>query len=97
MPPAFDPAGRHVVLPSRVINKILRGHPEMEDHIDEILVAVAHPDHQERDQYRDARRERYFRNGVGPGGWLRVVVEFEGVQAAEGVVVTAFAQDEDPR
>lgn len=94
---AFDPDGRPVTLPERVIEKVLRGHLEMADHIEEILETVAHPDHRERDPYRGAHRERYYK-GAGPRSWLRVVVEYvDDEQPMEGFVVTAFGQEQDPR
>jgi IS5 family transposase len=38
-------------------------------------------------------RERFFRRGVGPDRWMRVVVQFRGKQDH---VVTAFGQSNDP-
>jgi len=56
-----------------------------------IMDAISHPDVR-ADDVRPGR-ERYFASGAGPTRWLRVVVEYEG---AEGVVVTAFGQRDDP-
>jgi hypothetical protein len=39
-------------------------------------------------------RERYYKEGVGPQNWLRVVLKFDG---AVDRLVTTFGQPDDPR
>jgi len=83
-----------VTLTPRVVGKIISSHPELDGLMEEILAAVAHPNYRENDPHGGGRRERYFKRSVGAGEWLRVIVEFE--SPAEGAVVTAFPQAEDP-
>lgn len=45
-----DPDGRSVVLLARIWeNKITRDHPELRDHLDQVVGTVAEPDHAEPD------------------------------------------------
>jgi hypothetical protein len=62
------------------------------DDIDAILDTVARPDLHALDPQAD--RERFYRQRAFPGGWLRVVVDFS---AEPAWIVTAVAQDNDPR
>ncbi|WP_259315669.1 hypothetical protein [Capillimicrobium parvum] len=53
----FDPSGARVVLPGRVWReKVLRGHPELELHVDAMLRAVRSPAHVEADPVFEERR-----------------------------------------
>jgi uncharacterized protein YuzE len=71
-----DPDGRSVVLLARIWeNKITREHPELRDHLDQVVGTVAEPDHAEPDPR--AQRRSYYRRRVGPSRWLLVVVSFE--------------------
>ena len=66
-------------------------HPELTSHEDDVLRAVVEPD-----VVRPGRRENerwFFLRGVGPSGWLQVVVAYE---QERGWVVTAFARRRDP-
>jgi hypothetical protein len=69
---------------------VLTGHPELADHLNDMIQTLEQPELRED----DARpgRVRYFRR-CGPERWLRVVVEFGG---ESDVVVTAFPQSNDP-
>jgi hypothetical protein len=80
-----DPWGRPVVLTSARWMHVLRRHPELVLMIEEILDIVARPDVITPDP--DDGRWRYWRAGVGPTRWLRVVVAWR-----EGApwIVTAF-------
>jgi hypothetical protein len=89
---AVTPSGRLVVIAATRWAHVLSEHEDMAPHLDDVVAALEFPDHQESD-YRPGR-ERYFKQGVGPESWLRVVIEFGG---ATEHLVTAFAQDEDPR
>jgi hypothetical protein len=61
------------------------GHLEMAPHLDAVLATVAAPDHREPDER--PRRERLFKQDVGPSRWLMVVVDFGHVPAR---IVTAL-------
>jgi hypothetical protein len=88
-----DPDGRSVVLLARIWeNKITREHPELRDHLDQVVGTVAEPDHAEPDPR--AQRRRYYRRRVGPSRWLLVVVSFE---QRPGRIITAVATRKDPR
>lgn len=88
-----DASGREVVLLARVWNeKVVRNHPEMVGHLDDLLEAIARPDHIEADPLVD--RTRCYRRNVGPSRWLVAVVSYEQEPAR---IVTAFANRKDPR
>jgi hypothetical protein len=90
---AHDSEGRAVVLPARIWDgKIIRDHPELERHLEQVLDTVNEPDHVESDPRPD--RRRYFRRNVGPSRWLMVVVSFE---QEPGRVITALALRKDPK
>jgi hypothetical protein len=61
------------------------GHTELREHLEQVLGAVAAPDHREPDPRPG--RERFFKQDVGPSRWLMVVVSFEATPAR---VVTAL-------
>jgi hypothetical protein len=86
----MTPDGRLVVLPKRAWEHVVGGHPEMDGHLDEVIETVENPEFREPDQRPG--RERFFRRG-GPEGWLRVVVEVNGLVER---VVTAFPQSNAP-
>ncbi len=88
-----DSEGRHVVLLTRIwAEKITVDHPELRDHLDDVVNTVAAPDHAEADPR--VGRARYYRRGVGPSRWLLVVVSFE---QEPGRVITALATRKDPK
>jgi hypothetical protein len=64
---------------------------DMADHEEAVLRIIDSPDFREDDPRPG--RERFFRRGVGPERWMRVVVEFAGEKDR---VVTAFGQTNDP-
>ena len=66
--------------------------PRLLDHIDVILDAVARLDYRVLDPIPN--RERFYRQHIEPGRWLRVVVDY-GQDPAW--VVTAVEQVNDPR
>jgi hypothetical protein len=84
------PDGRRAELSASTWDHVLAGHPEMADHIDDVIDTIQQPELRE-DDVRPGR-SRYFRR-CGPERWLRVVVEFRG---AVDAVVTAFPQANDP-
>ena len=65
----------------------------MLDRVELVLATVEWPDFREADP-RPGRERFYRRHVLDPMRWLRVVVDFRDVP---GWVVTAFAQDVDPR
>lgn len=88
-----DPKGRPVALLARIWHeKITRDHPELAEHLGDVLLAVQQPGHIEPDP-REARA-RHYRRGVGPSRWLLVVVSYEQGPAR---IVTALATRKDPR
>lgn len=87
---ALDPDGREVVLTHDAWRHVIAGHPELADHRDLLMRAIAEPEHRSAD--RRPGRERYFVRG-GPSRWVRVVVDFS---QTEAVVVTAFSERRDP-
>jgi hypothetical protein len=64
----------------------------MLEHLDAILATVARPDAREDDPRPG--RERFYRQDLDPGRWLRVVVDFK---CKPAFVVTAFVQHNNPR
>jgi hypothetical protein len=88
-----DREGREVVLLARIWNgKIIRDHPELANHLNEVIGAVAKPDHVEPDTVQS--RTRFYRRDVGPSRWLLVVVSFEQTPAR---IITALANRKDPK
>jgi hypothetical protein len=91
---AQDPDGNRVVVPARTWHgKILRDHPELGIHIDDVLRAIGAPDHISADPAFENRRRHYLRN-AGPSHWLLVVLSYEQEPAR---LITAFANRKDPR
>lgn len=91
-PQTTDPDGRLVVFDVGSRLHLARRRPWLLDHIDVIMGAVARPDFRVLDP--TAGRERFYRQHIEPGRWLRVVVDFSEDPAW---VVTAVVQDNDPR
>jgi hypothetical protein len=88
-----DPDGRSVVLLERIWeSKITRDHPELRDHLQEVLTTVEDPDHAEPDPR--AERRRYYRRRLGPSRWLLAVVSYE---QQPGRIITAVATRKDPK
>lgn len=87
------PDGAVVVLTAAAWGHILRRHPEMDMHQAEILETVASPHMLVADP--KSERKRFYRSGVGPSRWLRVIVDFNQRPAR---VVSAFGvRKERPR
>jgi hypothetical protein len=86
-----DPDGRRVVLDESGWRHIVAEHPELAPHAVAIMATVAEPDHRENDLRPG--RERFWRERLGPSGWLFVVVDFAERPAR---VVTAFGRRDDP-
>lgn len=88
-----DPDGREVVFDAGSHLHLALSRPVLLDSVDLLLAAVESPDFREMDP-RPGRERFYRRHVLDPMHWLRVVVDFGEVP---GWVVTAFAQDVDPR
>lgn len=89
-----DLTGVRVVVPAGLWHdKILRDHPELASHLDDVLRAVADPDRVLPDPVYERRRRHYLR-GAGPSRWLLVVVSYEQEPAR---VISAFGNRKDPR
>jgi hypothetical protein len=89
---AVTPTGGVVEITEEVWAHVMAEHEELAAYLDEVVATLEYPDYYESDVRPG--RERYFRRGVGPGSWLRVVIEF-GRESDR--LVTAFAQQQDPR
>ena len=68
------PDGDTVVLTVAVWDHILARHPEMDMHRGEIFETISSPHLVTEDP--EAGRKRFYRSGVGPSRWLRVIVDF---------------------
>lgn len=89
-----DQDGRRVVLPGELWqSKILLGHPELKNHLADVLKAVGEPDLVLADPVYKDRRRHYLR-GAGPSRWLLVVVSYEQEPAR---IISAFGNRKDPR
>jgi hypothetical protein len=89
-----DPDGARVVLDDDLWGeKIVRDHPEMETHRNDVLRTVSEPDHVAPDPIFE-RRKRYYAREAGPSRWLLVVVSYEQTPAR---IVSAFANRKDPK
>jgi hypothetical protein len=91
-PQTTDPDGRLVVFDAGAHLHLARRRPWLLDHVDVIMGAVARPDHRTPDPI--AGRERFYRQHIEPGRWLRIVVDFNEEPAW---IVTAVVQDNGPR
>lgn len=80
-----DPDGREVILERAGWLHIIRRHPYIGVAPDDVISVIARPD--ERIPGRDAGEEWYYRRGLGPSVWIRVVVHYE---HGRGLIVTAF-------
>jgi hypothetical protein len=84
----LDPNGRTVVLSSSRWEHIIdrgAGHPEMTGLQAEVLEAVRAPDR--RQLGHEPNENWFYRAGVGPSQWIKVVVIYE---AGRGSIITAF-------
>ncbi len=72
--------------------KVVHDHPEIASFAEDVLRAVAVPDHAEDDPVR-RDRVRYFARNTGPSRWLLTVVSYEQAPAR---IVSAFAHRKDP-
>lgn len=91
-PNATDPDGRLVVFDADSHVHLARRRPWLLDHLEVIMGTIARPDFRALDS--TAGRERFYRQHIEPGRWLRVVVDYG---EEPGWVVTAVVQDNDPR
>ena len=89
-----DPEGVRVVVSAELwLEKILRDHPELAPHLEDVLRAIAEPDQILNDPVYERRRRHYLR-GAGHSRWLLVVVSYEQEPAR---VISAFGNRKDPR
>jgi hypothetical protein len=86
-----DPDDRLVVLDDAGWRHIVEEHPEMTPHAAGVMATIARPDYREGDPRPG--RERFWREGLGPGRWLFAVVDFNESPAR---IVTAFGRRDDP-
>jgi hypothetical protein len=101
----LDLLGRRVYLDEDALRHIVEAHPEMDGYLDQILPTVESPDARDFDPRAGhersylhgvpcAKRERFYRLGLGPSRWLFVVVDFSLPTAR---VVTAYGSRKAPR
>jgi hypothetical protein len=87
----IDPQGRRVVLTHLRWLHICARHGELDLEPDVLLDAVARPDR--RAPGRGRSEEWFYRHGVGPSRWIRVVVHYE---QERSLIVTAFPRRSFP-
>lgn len=87
----IDPNGVPVDLTDTQWNHICEQRPLLAELRAELLRAVASPDATEPG--KKPNETWFFLRGVGPSGWLRVVVAYEG---GRGWIVTAFPRRKYP-
>ena len=81
----IDPDGRVVTLTTERWEHVIAVHPDLDVQPQVLLNAVARPS--ARVPGRESNQEWFYRRGVGPSAWIRVVVHYEGDR---GFIVTAF-------
>ena len=86
-----DPDGRLVVFDAETRAHITRRRPELLEHVDAILGAVARPDSRREDPIPS--RQHFYRRHLDGRRWLRVIVDFNDEPA---FIVTAFIQNTPP-
>jgi hypothetical protein len=86
-----DPDRRKVELTKERWAHIIAGHPELARHRDDVVETVRAPSR--RLSGPTSGEEWFYREGVGPSRWLKVVVRYE---ANRGWIVTAFARRRMP-
>jgi len=86
-----DPDGRRVALTWSRWSHIRRKHRNLGIARDVLLDIVAAPD--ERISGREEGEEWFYRRGVGPSAWVKVVVHFD---REHGVIATAFPRRSFP-
>jgi hypothetical protein len=87
----IDPDGRNVLLTDDGWTHILDGHPYIDVGPEAIVKVVARPD--ERLLGPKRGEEWFYRRGMGPSAWIRVVVHY---WHGRGVIVTAFPRRSIP-
>ncbi|HYU16769.1 MAG TPA: hypothetical protein VEL05_11875 [Candidatus Acidoferrum sp.] len=87
----IDPAGRRVVLTDQAWRRITADHPGLADYLDDVMRAVTRPGFVTPDP--GAGGHCFWRQSIGPSGWLAVVVDLEHDPA---IVVAATPQRTDP-
>jgi glycine/D-amino acid oxidase-like deaminating enzyme len=79
------PEGDAVVLAAAAWSHIADEHPEIAPYRGKVLATIAEPN-AVTDDPRPGR-QRFYRRGIGPSRWLRVIVDFNQSPAR---IVTAF-------
>ena len=87
----MDPDRRPVALDWPGWNHIQQEHPELDVPPEAVLSTVQEPD--ERIAGRRRGEEWFYRRGIGPSAWIKVVVHCEGDR---GLIVTAFPRRSFP-
>jgi hypothetical protein len=87
-----DADGRRVDLFEGRWAHIVDGHPELEPYQNEVVETVRTPSR--RKSGHELGEEWFYREGVGPSRWLKVVVRYE--TSDRGWIVTAFARRSMP-
>lgn len=87
----IDPDGRPVGLSFGSWRHILETHDELGVPPEVVLDIVADPDH--RAPGREAKEVWFYKAGLGPSRWIKVVVHYE---RGRGWIVTAFPRRSFP-
>jgi hypothetical protein len=85
-------ANRVVVLADLWRRKVLKDHPELSPHLNQVLRAIYSPDHVLPDPKHRDRRHHCLR-GAGPSRWLIVVLSYEQEPVR---LISAFPRRKDP-
>lgn len=85
------PRRREIVLNEWSWAHILARHPDLAVDRRDLLDAVADPDR--RAEGQQPGEEWFYRRGLGPSAWIRVVVHYE---RGRGRIVTAFPRRRFP-
>jgi len=86
-----DSDGRRVSMPFEAWRHIVEAHPELILDQLQLLRIVEAPEH--RITGRETGEECFYRSGLGPSRWVKVVVHFE---RHRGNIVTAFPRRRFP-
>jgi hypothetical protein len=87
-----DPDGRSVDLFEGRWAHITDGHPELARYQNEVVETVRAPSR--RKPGHELGEEWFYREGVGPSRWLKVVVRYD--SSDRGCILTAFARRSMP-
>ncbi len=86
-----DPDGRSVELTEERWRHVEEVHPEIAGLVDDVMATVSDP--HRRSEGREAGEQWFYREGLGPTRWLKVVVSYG---EERGFIVTAHGRRSFP-